>query len=199
VKPEKPSAVLTSVVEPIDGPSGLPIDSKISKVGKGLCKGTKLTGVLRRIRICTPAVVVSKGWPSWMEILPAIGFSDIKVWCQDPVLLSNYYDNLLNDNSIFHKLHDLSHISNFRQPMLFVSGSRSFVKRTEVQFRHLWIWAAILEDGSTGKWEKVEKLKRFNWKRLRHTQVGGVTDGSYWVGCNSLCPLYPAWTPTSGV
>jgi hypothetical protein len=198
VRPEESSAIFNSVVEPIDGPSGLLIDSKLSKDGKGLRKGTELTGVLRRIRIRTPAVVVSEGWPSWMETLPAIGFLDVKVWCQDPGLLTKYYDDL-NDSSIFHKLHDLSHISNFRQPMLFVSGSRSFVKRTEVQFRHLWIWAAILEDGSTGKWEKVEKLKRFNWKRLRHTQVGGVTDGSYWVCCNSLCPLYPAWTPTSGV
>jgi hypothetical protein len=85
-----------------------------------------------------------------MESLPAIGFSDIKVWCQDPVLLTNFYDNL-NDNSIFHKLHDLSHISNFRRPMLFVSGSRSFVKRIEAQFRHLRIWAAIPADGSDGK------------------------------------------------
>jgi hypothetical protein len=166
MRPEESSAVTTSVVKPISGTSGPPLNSKFSKVDRGLRKGTKLTGVLHRIRICTPAVVVSEGWPSWMETLPVIGFSDIKVWCQDPILLTNFYDDL-NDNSMFHKLHDLSHISNFRQPMLFVSGSRSFVKRIEAQFRHLRIWAAILADGLVGKWEKVEKvakLKSFNWK-----------------------------------
>ncbi len=152
-----------SVVKPIDGPSGLPIDSKLSKDGKGLRKGTELTGVLRRIQSRTPAVVVSEGWPSWMETLPAIGFLDVKVWCQDPGLLTKYYDDL-NDSSIFHKLHDLSHISNFRQAMLVVSGARDFVKRIEAKFRRLWIWAAILADGLVGKWEKMAKLKSVDWK-----------------------------------
>jgi hypothetical protein len=157
-------------------------------------KGTKFTGVLRRVRLRTPAVVISEGWPSWLEVLPAFGFQDVKVWCQEPDTLSSFYSTL-HDDSIFSKLNNLSHISKFRRPMLFVSGSRSFVKRIEAQFRHLRIWATISAEGSSGKWERVSKLKTFSWKRVKHLNVGGLTDGSFWVGCNSYDQLIPTLDP----
>jgi hypothetical protein len=139
-------------------------------------------------------VVVSEGWPLWLEVLPAMGFHDVHVWCQKAGILTTF-DDTLKQECIFLKMNDLSHISTFRRPMLFVSGSRSFVKRIEAQFRHLRMWACISADGSGGKWENISKLKAFTWKRLKHRQVGGITDGSFWVGSNSCEPLEPMLDP----
>jgi hypothetical protein len=121
--------------------------------------GTELSGVLRHRKIVTPAVVIAEGWPSWLEILPAIGFQDVKVWCQEVGLLTTYFDELHN-NCIFDELTDLSQISKFRKPILFVLGSRSFVKRIEAQFRHLRIWVSISANNAGGKWEKVSKQSK---------------------------------------
>jgi hypothetical protein len=100
-------------------------------------------------------VILANGWPSWLEILPAIGFQDIKVWYQDPDLLETFYDDL-NKDCILHELNDLAHISRFMQPMLFISSFRSFVKRIKAQFRHLCIWASVLADGPSGSWSKFQ-------------------------------------------
>jgi hypothetical protein len=96
-------------------------------------------------------VILANGWPSWLEILPAIGFQDIKVWCQDPDLLETFYADLFED-FILRELDDLAHISRFRQPMLFLSGSRSFIKRIKfnsgiyVSGLQFW-WMILVEVG----------------------------------------------------
>jgi hypothetical protein len=156
--------------------------------------GTKLSGVLRRLRLRTPAVVLAEGWPSWLEVLSAIGYLEVKVWCQDADVLSTHFRDS-QGNYIFDQLNNLSQISKFGSPMLFVSGSRSFVKKIEAQFRGICIWATVSGKGSGGKWEKVSKLKAFSWKWLKHVQVGGITDGSLWVGCNKETKLSPALDP----
>jgi hypothetical protein len=142
----------------------------------------------------TLAVVVAEGWPTWLEVLPALGFQDVKVWCQDTELLTSFYSTL-HEECIFDELDDLSHISKFRQPMLFLSGSRSFVKRIEAQLLHLQIWLTISAQGLGGKWEKVVKLKAFSWKGLRHSQVGNVTNRNFWVGYNQADNLSPELDP----
>jgi hypothetical protein len=50
-------------------------------------------------------------------------------------------------------------------------------------------------DDSSGSWSKVSKLKAFSWKRLCHAQVGGITDGSFWVRCNKERCLAPTLDP----
>jgi hypothetical protein len=80
--------------------------------------GTKLSGVLRHLQLRTPAVVLAEGWPSWLEVLSAIGFQDVKVWCQDADILSTYFRDSQGDY-IFDHLNNLSQISKFGSPMLF--------------------------------------------------------------------------------
>jgi hypothetical protein len=53
--------------------------------------GTKLSGVLRRLGLSTPAVVLTEGLPSWLEALASIGFQYVKVWCQDANIISTYF------------------------------------------------------------------------------------------------------------
>jgi hypothetical protein len=177
-------AVEPVIVGPSSGSSGPSNDYVQSEVDHSK-EGTKHTGVLRHVRLRAPAVVIAEGWPSWLEVLPAMGFQDVQVWCQEAGLLSSIYDSL-KKNSIFTQLENLSRISKFRRPMLFVSGSRSFIKRIEAQFRHLRIWATLPAEGASGKWDNVSKLNSFAWKRVKHYQVGGLSDGSFWIGSNSI-------------
>jgi hypothetical protein len=77
-----------------------------------------------------------------LEVLAAIGFQDVKVWCQDANIISTYFRDS-QGNYIFDQLNNLSQISRFGRPMLFVSGSRSFVKKIEAQFRSFQIWTTL--------------------------------------------------------
>jgi hypothetical protein len=67
-------------------------------------------------------VIIAKGWPSWLEILPVISFQDVKVWYQEAGLLATYFDEL-HGNCIFDEVKDFSQISKFRRPILFILGS----------------------------------------------------------------------------
>jgi hypothetical protein len=62
--------------------------------------------------------------------------------CQNANILSTYFRDS-QGNYIFDHLNNLSQISKFGSPMLFVSGSRSLVKKIEALFRGFQIWATM--------------------------------------------------------
>jgi hypothetical protein len=145
--------------------------------------GTRLTGVVRHLQLSTPAVVVAEDWPTWLTCLPAMGFRDITVWSEKPELVTTYFADL--DVCIYEDITKLLNISKFRRPMLFVSGSCSFVRRWLTLFEGFKTWVTIPSRGAGGQWKRINQMTQLKWQRLRHSQVGGITDGTFWVGSNT--------------
>jgi hypothetical protein len=116
-----------------------------------------------------------------------MGFQDITVWSGRPELVTTYFTDInvcMCDN-----VADLQNISKFRRLMLFVSGSCTFVRNMVTLFKGFKIWATVLAKGAGGQWKCISRIKGLNWGRFRHSQVGGVTDGAFWVGSNTSAKL----------
>jgi hypothetical protein len=79
-----------------------------------------------------------------------MGFCDITVWSGRPELVTTYFMDInvyMCDN-----VADLQNISKFRRPMLFVSGSCSFIKNMVTLFKVFKIWATVPAKGAGGQW-----------------------------------------------
>jgi hypothetical protein len=160
--------------------------------------GTRLTGVLQQVRLKTPAVVIAEDWPMWLTSLLAMGFRDISVWSRRPdLVLTTYFTDVRL--TIFENLSNLQNISKFCRPMLSVSGPCPFVKRVVEKFREFKTWVTVPAHGAGGQWKRISRMKDFAWQQLRHSQVGGVTDGSCWVGSNTGDRIQGNRILTSGV
>ena len=128
------------------------------------------------------AVVLAREWPSWLFVLPGMGFEKIHVFIH--TLLKDEVEEALRAQFTFHDImntdDDIKFIPN---PVFFLAGSEEYlVRRVQELDSTKPMWLAV--EGHPRQHPRVGA--NFHWAEIRHAVVGGVTGCQSWVGQNKF-------------
>ena len=122
--------------------------------------------------------VISEDWPVWLEVLPSLGITSILAWENGQEFINQCFAGTVPGISITTSLGRFLHT---KLDLVFISGGPSFVRQKCSFCRDLSIVAT-----SKARGKRLGDLSRtaLVWTFVEHSEVGGVTDGKYWVGAN---------------
>jgi hypothetical protein len=140
--------------------------------------GTSARGLFQPRRLKGLRVgVISESWPVWLEVLPSLGIECILAWENGQDFIRKCFSRAVPGISIV----SLEKMSNAKLDLVFISGSPQFV-RQKCSFCH--DLSIVVTSRARGKRLGVLSRTNLQWTYVIHAEVGGVTDGSYWVGTN---------------
>jgi hypothetical protein len=149
--------------------------------GEGCRKGTELRGLYSPLKRGEVEVgVISEGWPVWLSVLPALGIKKAVSWGSEQSLNMNTYFSEEFPGLRF--VSSKKKVITRKLDVVFVSGSPRFVNETCSCLEGQRIWATC--SALRGKRLGVLGEVGLQWKHVNHAEVGGVTNGGFWVGSN---------------
>jgi hypothetical protein len=122
--------------------------------------------------------VISEDWPVWLEVLPSLGITSILARENGQEFINRCFAGTVPGLSITTSMERLLH-SNL--DLVFISGGPSFVRQKCSFCRDLSI---VATSHARGNRLGELSLTTLVWTYVEHSEVGGVTDGKYWVGAN---------------
>jgi hypothetical protein len=78
-------------------------DSKDSKSGEGGIICSELVAFRENVKRLENAIAIAKEWPSWLFVLPGMGFENIHVWIS--TLISEKIEESLCSQFMFHDIY----------------------------------------------------------------------------------------------
>jgi hypothetical protein len=156
--------------------------------------GTSARGFFKPRRLKGLRVgVISEDWPVWLEVLPSLGITSILARENGQEFINRCFAGTVPGLSITTSMERLLH-SNL--DLVFISGGPSFVRQKCSFCRDLSI---VATSHARGNRLGELSLTTLVWTYVEHSEVGGVTDGKYWVGANlTRGRISSQRTPTSG-
>jgi hypothetical protein len=165
----------------VKGPPFQASDSEDNKASEGGIIRSELAAFRENVKRSENAIVIAKEWPSWLLVLPGMGFENIHVWIS--TLISERIDESLRSQFTFHDIYDVADANHYSDPVYFLAGPEDYIVET---MRGI--------DTSKPTWVAVEGHLRqhprigesFKWAEVRHSQSGGVTTYRSWIGQNQF-------------
>ena len=112
----------------------------------------------------------------------AAGFPSPQVFSPDPSAYKPFFpcriQQLSNASQLVHTLHS-------RVELLLLSGTAKFFASCNPDL--LRIDTVYIMEGPQCNRRFLNRFPSFTWRRVRHSEVGGVTNASYWFGWNWTC------------
>lgn len=123
------------------------------------------------------AGVISEDWPVWLSAMSTLGFGDVLAWAGDPNLMSKYFAGTVPG---LHMFKSKKKIRGDDPDVVFVSGSPKFVHDECFHLKGRRVWATV--PAKRGRRLGILSKTDLRWQLIAHAEVGGVTNGLYWLG-----------------
>ena len=124
-------------------------------------------------------VIVSEMWPSWFLITGSVNFECTAIYSDDAA--SRRILTPLLDSTTWHGLRDFSVVQYSISTWFLLSGSLNWLMRLRLQHPGLVGRSLLSISFNRGTPSRSTSVA---WLKGSHSYVGGVTDGSWFFGCD---------------
>jgi hypothetical protein len=154
---------------------------EVNKSGKGEIIRLELLAFRENVKRPENAIVIANEWPSWLFVLPGMGFDNIHVWIS--TLVSQDIEESIRSQFTFHDIYSIDDVNEYPDPVFFLAGPEDYIVET---MRGLDaskpMWVAVV--GHLRQHPRVGES--FKWAEVRHAHTGGVTTCRSWIGQNQF-------------
>ena len=157
-------------------------------------KRKEVVGRLPVLRCGVPCVIVGETWPAWLPVAPALGAKVSVIACDVIADLGE----MVNQDAARLEVNSRAAEAFVRDcpedTLMFVSGSAKFLMKWKSVFEGKKCLVVALDVGNRVSGALASAFPDVCWKRVRHADVGGVTDCSNWMGSSNAISLGPMET-----
>ena len=139
-------------------------------------------------------MIVGETWPAWLPVVPALGAKVSVIVCDAIADLGE----MVNQDAARLEVNSRAAETFVRElpedTLMFVSGSAKFLMKWRSVFEGKKCLVVALDGGSRVSGALASAFPDVCWRRVRHAEVGGVTDCNNWMGSSTAIKLGPMET-----